>query len=727
MAEPYHWPTNATKLLSGTFGETRSGHFHSGIDIKTWARDGYECYAPADGYAERVVISPSGYGKVLYIRQNDDRIAVLAHLDGFAGRVASRVRSEQESRKQVFLNLQFDPHEYPVRKGELVAFSGHSGTVVPHIHFEIRDSSNYPLNPLFNGFPVEDDVAPEPVEVAFLPLSSGARVNGSSEGLILPLTKEKGNVYVVEDTVYLHGTFGISLKAWDRGNYPHNKNGVYSISLYLDGRNLFETRFDKLDWKQTHWMHEDRHYRLSYEGNGDFYTLYSTEATRDLSFYRSEHNGWLTVHEGVHQLVIQVRDANGNRAGVRLVLKASEPSQNPCYVDKEGDLVTVGVDSLFYLENPKAELMIERYNPYGHKEGEIRKPFGELKNRRLKFRIYEKDPLVILVRVKPEHGPAPPPVLSHFYDPETVPKPEIRVIPRHFSAGLLFEIHSNQVLPPSLLLSLEGEACRLVDTEIMSVNRALTLPVPPEEFLSYEVLKVYDYHQLEWVTVWDMSPVVIRTGEETFFSSQDGKFQVEIPEQAFYRDIVSWISEESVSSPPEGGEMVSKVYSLHPKDQPMQKSMVVQIKPDADLPDHEKTGLYRQGSKGKWSLSEGTFNGENQSYMTSVNRCGNFALIRDDQAPSFEKMFPGNGGSYYGRDLKKAWAEVTDNLSGIDAGNLEVTLNGRWMIYYYNAPTRIISVELPERMPAGEHTLRWTLRDKAGHKREKVVKFTIIG
>ena len=42
IAQPtgYIWPTDASPYLTSTFAETRSTHFHSGIDIKTWGREG---------------------------------------------------------------------------------------------------------------------------------------------------------------------------------------------------------------------------------------------------------------------------------------------------------------------------------------------------------------------------------------------------------------------------------------------------------------------------------------------------------------------------------------------------------------------------------------------------------------------------------------------------------------------------------------------------------------
>ncbi|MGC9512516.1 MAG: M23 family metallopeptidase [Fidelibacterota bacterium] len=725
IAGDYLWPTEATRLLSGTFGETRSGHFHSGIDIKTWGRNGYACFAPEDGYIERVLVSPTGYGKALYIRLKDNRVAVLAHLDSFHGRIASRVQSEQLSSKKVFLELVLNPGEYPVRKGDIVAYSGNSGTVVPHVHFEIRDSSNYPINPLLNGFPIEDDVAPEPVEIAFIPLSPGARVNGSPDGMIFPLVLDKGNTYTLNDTVYLHGTFGISLKTWDRGNYPHNKNGVYSINLYLDGKDLFESRFDRLNWDQTHWMHEDRNYRLSYEGNGNFYRLFTFESTEDLSFYRSENGGYLTVEEGIHTCVIQVRDANGNRSGVKITLKGVETPDNPCQVNKQDDIYTISVDSCYLEKYPNAELLIERYNPYGHKEAQVNRTLGTLVKGKLKIKAEEKN-CALLLRVIPKHGPVPPPLLKHFYDPENYPKGAIQVVPRHFSAGILFEIKSNMVLPPSLLLSLEGRACKPLDWEAVTAGYARTALIPPDEFESYHKLNIYDYHLSEWETVWNISPHVVKTTERISFRSEDEQFGVVIPEKTFFRDVISWISTEEKEKDPEGGEIISKIYSLHPMDQPLNGALEIALRSDPTYPWHAQTGLYRAKGDGKWSLVSQDPEPEKDYYQTRTRSCGTYALMRDLEPPVFEKVFPGNGGQYYLKDLNKAWVEVSDNLSGIDAGNLVVTLNGTWMIYYYNAPTRIVSVEMPRQLPAGEHTLEWILRDNAGHERKKIVKFYII-
>ena len=58
-------PLDIDLKLSGTFGELRSNHFHSGLDIKTNQRTGAKVYASASGYVSRIKIERYGYGKVV--------------------------------------------------------------------------------------------------------------------------------------------------------------------------------------------------------------------------------------------------------------------------------------------------------------------------------------------------------------------------------------------------------------------------------------------------------------------------------------------------------------------------------------------------------------------------------------------------------------------------------------------------------------------------------------
>ncbi|MDZ7262868.1 MAG: peptidoglycan DD-metalloendopeptidase family protein [candidate division KSB1 bacterium] len=134
-AQSYLWPTTASYLLTSSFAEYRSGHFHAGIDIKTWNQEGYPVLAVRPGYIWQVRVSPYGYGKVLYQKLDTGEFAVYAHLSRFADKIQTIVEKEQQRSGKFSISLQFNPGELPVESGEVIAFTGQTGSGSPHLHF----------------------------------------------------------------------------------------------------------------------------------------------------------------------------------------------------------------------------------------------------------------------------------------------------------------------------------------------------------------------------------------------------------------------------------------------------------------------------------------------------------------------------------------------------------------------------------------------------------------
>ena len=50
-------PLGITLELSGSFGEPRSDHFHTGDDFRTMGKEGLPVYASAGGYISRIKVS----------------------------------------------------------------------------------------------------------------------------------------------------------------------------------------------------------------------------------------------------------------------------------------------------------------------------------------------------------------------------------------------------------------------------------------------------------------------------------------------------------------------------------------------------------------------------------------------------------------------------------------------------------------------------------------------
>ena len=85
-------PLEIPLVLSGTFAELRSNHFHSGLDIKTQQREGLKVIAAAQGYVSRIKISHYGYGKALYITHPNGYTTVYGHLQKFSSKIEALLK-----------------------------------------------------------------------------------------------------------------------------------------------------------------------------------------------------------------------------------------------------------------------------------------------------------------------------------------------------------------------------------------------------------------------------------------------------------------------------------------------------------------------------------------------------------------------------------------------------------------------------------------------------------
>jgi len=347
LSQTLIWPTDASRLLTSTFGEYRPGRIHAGIDIKTWGREGYRVYAVDSGYLWRLRISPYGYGKAIYLKLDDGRIVVYAHLKRFAGEIQRIARREQRRKGRFSIDKYFPPDQIRVEKGQLIAYTGSSGAGPPHLHFEIRDEWNRPLNPLSQGLFIKDTLPPVITRVSFSPLSYGSWINGDIIPQILDVSKRSRSLYVLKDTVRVWGEVGVGISCYDRADGSDNCFSVYKTELWLDGGLIFRRSYDRFRYSQTRLVELDRDYRLMRWGEGLFYKLYR-DPENDLPFYGSFPPGagilkGSSLGHGVHTFTIRVYDFYDNCSQLKGTILIEEPLSTPggrVYVDggDNGDL-----------------------------------------------------------------------------------------------------------------------------------------------------------------------------------------------------------------------------------------------------------------------------------------------------------------------------------------------------------------------------------------------------
>jgi hypothetical protein len=250
-------PINISMYLSGNFGELRSNHFHSGIDIKTQGVSGHRIFASAEGYISRIKVEAAGYGNALYITHPAGYTTVYAHLDRFRQDIADYVRKLQYTEEKHALNIYPEKGDWKVEKGEFIAFSGSSGySFGPHLHFEIRNAANQaPMNVLLFGFDITDDVAPRVRSVYLYPMDNQSHINGKGEKQRILVEADSAG-YRLKDMPELmaNGRIGFGIEAFDYLNGARNRCGLYSIVMLIDGEQKYRWKMDQFKFSESRYI-----------------------------------------------------------------------------------------------------------------------------------------------------------------------------------------------------------------------------------------------------------------------------------------------------------------------------------------------------------------------------------------------------------------------------------------------------------------------------------------
>jgi len=319
----FELPFKRAILLSGTFGELRTGHFHSGIDIKSNnGKAGEEISAAAVGYITRIKVSPSGYGNAIYIAHPNGYTTVYAHLDRFTHEIANYVKDKQYELKRFSVDLYPKPHQFQFKKGQVIGYLGNSGSSsAPHLHFEIRRSSDQvPINPFLFGLSITDNISPEinALQVYYL--------NDKFEQINLleyPLIRTASGTYTITDTLS-EGAWrtGFAIKTIDKMDGVRNRNGIYKLQMQIDDEPHFSFAMDEVPFSKTRFLNAHIDYAARQNKKGYFHRCFKLPGNA-LNIY-SQNNNYGVVKLYSHQtqkISIAVKDIKGNTSTLTFFIK----------------------------------------------------------------------------------------------------------------------------------------------------------------------------------------------------------------------------------------------------------------------------------------------------------------------------------------------------------------------------------------------------------------------
>jgi len=299
--------------LAGSFGELRANHFHSGADFRTNQRQGYPVYAVADGYIARIRIQNTGFGNALYINHPNGYTSVYGHLQRYNAKLSSVAKALQYQKNSFEIDEFPAAEQIPVHKGDIIAYSGNTGSSGgPHLHFEIRDTkTEATINPQLFGIEVPDHVKPVISALYVYKLNNQPFSEHISKQRI-PLIGADGT-YRINTPLNLSGNVGFGIVTTDRHSGASGLNGVYSITLEVDGSPVYTSALERFKFENSKAINSHIDYPAYLDSRISIQKSF-VDPGNPLGIYSNLVNrGRIDFNDGqVHELKYIVTDVKGN-------------------------------------------------------------------------------------------------------------------------------------------------------------------------------------------------------------------------------------------------------------------------------------------------------------------------------------------------------------------------------------------------------------------------------
>jgi murein DD-endopeptidase MepM/ murein hydrolase activator NlpD len=724
--ETYIWPLERRYALTSTFAEYRSGHFHAGVDISTGGRTGLPVRAVAAGHVWRVRASPFGYGKSLYIKQRDGRYAVYAHLEEFKAEIAALVRKEQWTAGQYEVDIYAPEGEYPVQRGEVIGLSGRSGSPAPHLHLELRDSSNRPINPLTHGFSVPDSSPPRFVAACIYPVGSESRVNGERRPYTVKLKRVgEGDAYRPESSVRVNGKFALSAHMYDEQDPDAYTLGPWRLETFLDDQPVFATSMERFSYERTQDVGAAFDYRLVELGIGRFLRQFAfagypleIHARQAREAGVIDASGWDgTTGNAAHTVKFVATDAAGNRAEAALdVFRNDEPVLTELEATLQEETLHLGAAA----DDPDGTVTRVRYKVWEDAQGVIADTSCTAAANGVFAAAVElpgsatASDLVVEAVAEDDGGVMSPPRFAPANVGPEGPPPQLSLRKEWYDNSLFLTIESDKFLESAPQVSAIWSGLPPVPVEAaMQTPRTASCVYTPEMGGSGALIvsvRAFDLRGRAAEATWstNASTVSRATGGTV---SCDGILSVQFPQRSVYQPILARIEQVTAKvtakMPP-----VTRAYKIEPVHEPLDGKVTLTFAlADGPL---QQAGIYMHTRNGKWNYLTTQADESRRLLTASAGRLGTYVVLRDTIAPTISAIRP-RPDTNAGTATPKISASVEDTGSGIDYKEIEVYLDGALLICEYDPFRNTISHQVEEPLGSGKHTMSISLRDYAGN------------
>ncbi len=704
-ADDYIWPNDYNGNITATFSEPRARRFHAGIDVRTFGEIGSNLYAIESGHIQRIKISPNSYGKAIYLKLNDNNVVLYSHLNDFNNEIENLVNQLYiKYQSSFFDHILTQEQQIKINKGDIIGYTGDTGSLSgPHLHFEIRNQNNEPMNPL-DYYDIKDSTPPLAKSITIIPLSNRTWINGIQDYKNFEIKKINSNKYVLEDTISVIGEFGIALETYDEIDNLSFKYGIYKIDLLLDNILTYSIQFDNYSFSEDHLIYTAIDYPLLKEGNISHRLFNSTKD--DLSFIKSSNNGKLIIDNKTHNIIINIYDINNNVTQIQAVLIGENLNNLDINVDNETG--TIKINQL--LEN---EIFLNVTSKYNDVENYI-SDFTKITDTTFKINNYNKDLDIIEYYIKNKSG-----IKSRksFLNLQNQNPYNIKgkINTKHLDAGLIIEFHEEEFsgYNPKLEIISNG------------VKREYLLYRKDKNILSSKIINIDNLEKMS--IIYDTKPEIIFNKDVTTLSSEHeneiefNKYKIKSTENSFYNKTLIICSENKSFNFNKKISNISRPITIEPDEVPFKK----EIQLDYNIKDCNNCGFYKfSDNDQKWNYINTKYS--SNKITTNITNGGTFCILQESKAPNITNLIPAINSTYKKTNFKKIKFNVEDILSGVDPYSIEIKIDGKKIFFDYIKYRNLVIAKLNQSLDIGKHIIEVVVSDNVNNKNSIKGEFIII-
>ncbi|HDL18753.1 MAG TPA: M23 family metallopeptidase [Bacteroidetes bacterium] len=706
-------------------------------------------------------------------------MAIYAHLQKFSPGLQKIMRREQERRQKYSVTKYFKPGVFPVKQGEIIAYTGRSGIGYPHLHFELRKNENTPINPLLKNFNVKDSIAPHPKEMAVIPLMLGSQADGRFLAQTYKIIKVAPDSYRLQQPVQIWGTVGLAIDVYDRADGAANKFSVYEITLIMDDTVLFHSKYQFFSYDKTGQIYLDRNYRLLAHKGKKFFNLFVAPGNK-LDFYRpfSPGNGILftegyaaqltretdalagvslansnlinsdrfdqfylnltqqpysLLKQGEHQAKIIMQDIRGNRSTVELILYVKEmPIPARQWFTFSEPFPTGGRSDAQYRWFRRNK--ISGWLPASAPDfsTELSATTGNGHSSPSSFEKTNSIPVYKAEKITDNAIPAYPVFITSGTEAEKIPNLKLKKFVRD----------------PFTVFTLQSKTPILSPFRVRLINKKIG---KKEIHFVARDLRHFSFSVPSFDIADDTTTIIIghtqSTGEEPLLQqkfylrridrkksrtviSANGDFTLSVPAEASVQNIYATLEmiNRKTFRVPIPGDSLAPVFHVTPTDVPFFKSVRLTFSLRNDIKNKQQIGIYSPNfTKRKWNFVGNSRNKKKSEIDAGVKYLGYFTLLRDSKPPKVQIISPRDKAILTEKRpvIKIRYRDNLSNIGGEDDFRLE--LDGKFCISELDPELHIIKFQPEQPLSQGRHKILFRIRDRAKNQTQTQITFTIKG